>query len=104
MLLNMGNGSFYLAQNLTSGSNPYHILAADFNSDGTIDLATANRGASSISVLLNEDEVVFRTPIPYKPGSYPVFLSATDVNKNDKPYVVTVNSKSNDITLFNNTC
>ena len=54
----VGDGTFGNGVTLTTGSLPSGIVAADFNKDGGLDLATANGSTSgdigSASVLLNE--------------------------------------------------
>ena len=51
--LGTGTGSFGTAENFATGTNPWTIMAADFNMDGKPDLATANSSNHNISVLLN---------------------------------------------------
>jgi Ca2+-binding RTX toxin-like protein len=46
-----GNGQFDLGSNETVGANPRNVVAADFNRDGNPDLATANDGPNTVSVL-----------------------------------------------------
>ena len=46
MLRNRGNGAFWPAMNYPSGIQPTAVVAADFNSDGKVDLITANAGPS----------------------------------------------------------
>ena len=50
--LGTGTGSFGIAGNFATGSNPWTIMAADFNMDGKPDLATSN-SSNNISILLN---------------------------------------------------
>ena len=38
---------------LTAGTNPSALLADDFDYDGVMDIAVANKGSDNISVLLN---------------------------------------------------
>jgi hypothetical protein len=52
-----GDGTFGAGVTLTTGTLPYGIVAADFNDDGGLDLATDNGSTSDVgsaSVLLNE--------------------------------------------------
>lgn len=51
--LGVGTGSFGAAGNFATGSNPWTIIAADFNMDGKPDLATSNSSNHNISILLN---------------------------------------------------
>ena len=45
-----------MAQNYPAGYSPDNIAVGDFNRDGLQDLAIANRGDGSISVLLNSSK------------------------------------------------
>ncbi len=46
-----GNGQFDLGSHETVGATPRSVVVADFNRDGNPDLATANDGPNSVSVL-----------------------------------------------------
>ena len=52
-LRNNGTGAFGGRVDDTVDFGPFNIIAADFNSDGSIDLATANITNGTVSVLLN---------------------------------------------------
>ena len=43
------------------GGNPKSIVIGDINSDGKLDLATANKGSKEASILLGEGLGLFRT-------------------------------------------
>lgn len=55
ILVGDNTGSFNLANGGSFGvdTSPFSVVTGDFNSDGKPDLATANYGSSSVSVLLN---------------------------------------------------
>ena len=48
-----GDGTFGDPLTFTVGSSPHFIVAADFDGDGQIDLAVANSGSDTISILFN---------------------------------------------------
>jgi len=56
LLLGNGDGTFTQAVGspYTVGQGPYQIVAADFNGDGKLDLAVANLGAGTVSILLQQ--------------------------------------------------
>jgi hypothetical protein len=54
VLTNNGSGGFVLATNIAmGGSGANWIVAADFNRDGKMDIASANRYSNSVSVFFN---------------------------------------------------
>ena len=46
--------SFSPATSFPVGPNPQAVVTADFNNDGRLDLATANAGGNTVSVLLGD--------------------------------------------------
>ena len=56
LLLGNGDGTFTPASGspYSVGAFPYQIAAADFNGDGKLDLATANLGDGTVSILLQQ--------------------------------------------------
>src|SRR5215467_3422147 len=69
------------------GSIPRSIVAADFNNDGYLDLATLDFGNSEVSILLNNGNGTFSSPTFYAgwnnsgDGAFPQQLVAADLNK-----------------------
>lgn len=55
------DGSFEQVAIVSTGVNPIHIVAADFNLDGYTDLATANSGSLSVSIIINNGDGIFST-------------------------------------------
>jgi hypothetical protein len=51
-----GNGTFAGKVNYPTGDGPRSVATGDFNSDGILDLAVANRGLDNVSILLGEGE------------------------------------------------
>jgi VCBS repeat protein/Big-like domain-containing protein/FG-GAP repeat protein len=81
----LGNGTGVFAPSpplppLPPGSDPNSVVTADFNGDGILDLATANRGNSSVSVLLGIGPGLFGAPTPFAVPGGPVNLAITDIN------------------------
>lgn len=56
VILNFGSGAFSTAipHASTAGSSPWNLAAADFNSDGHVDVAVLNRNTSNISIMTND--------------------------------------------------
>jgi hypothetical protein len=52
ILLGQGDGSFQPAQNYVVGVQPVFVAVGDFNSDGHLDLAVANKQSGTVTILL----------------------------------------------------
>ncbi len=64
------------------GDNPQELIAADFNRDGVVDLATANHDSGDVSVLLGVGDGTFRPElrVAVSPGDHPGRIAAADLN------------------------
>lgn len=84
------------------GTNPKAIVIADFNGDGKPDLATANAGAGSITVLLANGSGGFSAAAnsPFSVGTNPRSLAIGDFNGDGIPDLVTANFGGNSITVL----
>ena len=84
VLLGNGDGTFQTASNIASESFncPISVTIADFNGDGLPDLAIANWGGESVSVLLGDGTGGFTEPTssPYAVGNTPFAAIAADFN------------------------
>jgi FG-GAP-like repeat/FG-GAP repeat len=82
---------------MTGGLNPVAIQAADFNGDGKMDLAIANRGSATVAILFGNGDGTFQDAVTYTlnaNGSMPVAIAAADFNGDGKPDIVAVNASS----------
>jgi hypothetical protein len=52
-----GSGTLSASQTLNVGSDPVAVVVGDFNNDGKPDIATANEGDTTVSILLNTTAV-----------------------------------------------
>jgi hypothetical protein len=94
VLLGNGDGTFQpLARYDAGGVGPNVIIATDINLDGKLDLVTANRGSSSISVFLGRDHGIFRNAIVSPTGAKagPYAIAVADFNLDGVPDLVTPN-------------
>src|SRR4051812_22642079 len=55
-----GGAAFGAPQEFDVGANPLSVVVADFNSDGKLDMASANWRANSVSVLLGNGDGTFQ--------------------------------------------
>lgn len=82
------------------GSGPEGLAIADFNGDGTPDLAVANvPGTSTISVLLGRGDGTFTQPFaPFPQSSFT--LATGDFNGDHRPDLVAVSEGSNQVSIL----
>jgi hypothetical protein len=82
------------------GSKPAAIASADFNGDGYPDLAVANEGDNTVSILLNDGSGSFTTGqvIPVPAG--PVALVAGDFSGNGKQDLAVVSRDAGTVTVL----
>jgi len=68
------------------GSVPQAIVAGDFNNDRKLDLAVANYGDSTITLLLGNGDGTFTqaSGSPYAVGNGPFAIAAADFNGDGK--------------------
>jgi len=88
ILLGDGTGNFAAAPGspITVGLQPEAIVAGDFNNDGKLDLAIANLGDGTVTLLLGNGDGTFTTAAgsPYAVGKGPIGIAAADFNRDGK--------------------
>jgi FG-GAP-like repeat len=82
--LGNGDGSFQAAVSYTTDTNPAAVVTGDFDGDGKVDLAVANSGSNTVSILLGNGDGSFRPAVSYATDSSPVALVASDFNGDSK--------------------
>lgn len=83
ILLGNGDGTFHKEDadvRLAAGAGPQAIVAADFDGDGAVDLATANRGETdTVTILLGDGQGGFRVDqLQVEVGRSPRGITAAD--------------------------
>jgi hypothetical protein len=90
---------FAPAVNYPVGNNPYSVAIGDFNGDGKLDLAVANKNDNSLSILLGNGDGTFQAGGIF-PTDSPIFVTAADLNHDGKLDLVTGNNFSNHISVL----
>lgn len=91
-----------LLLSLPSGAMPQAILANDFNSDGRLDLVTANFGTNSASVFLATGAGTFGAAVSYSVGRGPSAVQYMDVDDDGDDDLLVANFADNNVSvLFN---
>jgi hypothetical protein len=84
----VGDGTFQPSTEFTAGNGPRDLIVEDFNEDGILDIATANRPGQGISVLLGQGvagvgDGTFATPTICPVGLACVALATGDFDEDD---------------------
>lgn len=97
--LGNGTGNFAAFTNFPVGFISNSIINGDFNGDGKLDIATANRLSSNISILIGNGLGSF-TVGTFTIGSEPFSITSADFNGDGKKDLATANTSSNSISIL----
>jgi hypothetical protein len=104
VLLGKGNGTFAPAPGspITVGSKPYALATGDFTANGKTDLAVANFGDGTVSVLLGVGNGSFNAApgSPITVGSQPTSVAVGDFSGDGTPDLAVANSSSNTVSVL----
>lgn len=100
VFLNDGRGGFpsNLASTYPAGSFPFAVAVGDFDANGTLDLAVADRASTgAVTVLLNNGDGTFSASgtSSYDVGLYPRSLAVGDFNNDGSPDLAAANGGTN---------
>jgi FG-GAP-like repeat/Bacterial Ig-like domain (group 3) len=104
VLLGDGNGGFAPAPGspFQTGNGPFSLAVGDFNRDGKQDLAIANAGDNTVTILLGNGSGGF-TPAsgsPFKTGSGPLSIAVADFNGDGRADLATLNTGDGSVTIL----
>lgn len=103
VLLGNGNGSFTQAPQspvATMGSFPVRVIAGDLNSDGTLDLVTANNNSANVSILIGNGNGTFQPGTPLAVANGPSSVSIADLNLDGKADLLVSATGNDKVHLF----
>ena len=101
--------SFASHVTFATGSSPYCISIADLDGDGKAEIASANYGANTISVLLNTttrgniSTSSFAAGVAYTAGSNPSGITTGDIDGDGKQDIIVSNVGASSVSLLRNT-
>lgn len=104
VLLGNGDGTLQAGIPYPAGSNPYFVALADFNHDGKLDAAVANRigfGEGLVSVLLGDGVGGFQSPESYGPFIDPFSLAVGKFRKGGKLDIAVADTASGSLLIGN---
>ncbi len=84
----------------TTGLDPSSVTTADFNADDKPDLAVANPGSNTVSVLLGDGAGSFGAKTDFPTGSVPISVTTADFNGDNKPDLAVANRDSSTVSVL----
>src|SRR5437867_11742773 len=85
-----------------TGTGPYSVAIGDLDGDGKPDLATANGGSYTVSVLLGNGDGSFQPKTDFGTGRLPHSVAIGDFDVDGRPDLVTANYLSNTVSVLRN--
>jgi len=100
-----GSIGFATKVDLTTGTLPFSVAIGDIDGDGKPDLAVANYGSTTVSVLRNtgsSGSIGFATKVDFTTGSSPYYVAIGDIDGDGKPDLAVGNFGSNTASVLRN--
>ena len=82
------------------GTNPHSLAAADFNRDGKLDLAVAEEGPDTVSILLGNGAGGFTLHTSVPVGTDPLSVAAGHLNGDGKIDLAVANAGSDNVSIL----
>jgi hypothetical protein len=91
---------FNPATSLNAGANPFSVAVGDFNGDARQDLAVANSGSASVSVLVGNGAGGFLPAANFAVGATPQSVAVGDFNRDGKQDLAVANYGSDILSIL----
>jgi uncharacterized repeat protein (TIGR01451 family) len=88
------------SSSISVGTQPTGLVTGDFNGDGKVDLAVANSGNDTVTILLGNGDGTFTAGTPVTAGAGPHWLVTGDFNEDGKLDLAVVNSSSDTVSIL----
>ena len=99
--ITLPTSTVFLAQStISSGANPAAVATADFNGDSRVDLAIANAGSNTITILLGNGDGTFTTTPSSPVGNSPVAIAVADLNADGRLDLAVANTNDNTLSIL----
>ncbi|HUU84428.1 MAG TPA: VCBS repeat-containing protein [Phycisphaerae bacterium] len=96
------DGMFSDRYNYPAGDGPHSVAVGDLNGDEWLDLAVANIGSDSVSVLLGLGDGTFAAAAHYAGGDVPQSVAIGDVTGDGQNDVITSNWHTGNVSVLVN--
>jgi hypothetical protein len=98
--VNVARQLFYPPADTAVGANPQAVAVGDFNGDGIPDLAVANTGDNTITILLGQGDGTFINAGTLATDAAPVSIAVADLNGDGLLDLVVANRDGGTLTIF----
>jgi hypothetical protein len=100
LLSNNGDGTFQAPVSFDSGKLARGLAVADFNGDGTLDLAVANNAGADVSILLGKGDGTFNQAPDLAVGQGPSAVISADLIGNGITDLITANRGDDSVSVL----